>query len=135
MPEAANAHDTHAGARRYVELHQRIEHRDPGAEQWPRRARIQAGWQRHYTGCICPYLISEGAVSTDDGALRLGAEIVVPGHTVGAGFAIGGLPAQPDPVAQRQIADAVNMVLSGEMEPKAALDAAAEEVNELLSDY
>ena len=36
---------------------------------------------------------------------------------------------------QRHIADAVNMVLSGEREPKEALDDAAEEVNELLSEY
>jgi multiple sugar transport system substrate-binding protein len=36
---------------------------------------------------------------------------------------------------QRHIADAVNMVLSGEMEPQAALDVAAAEVNELLNDY
>ena len=36
---------------------------------------------------------------------------------------------------QRHIADAVNMVLSGEMEPQAALDAAAAEVNELLGEY
>lgn len=36
---------------------------------------------------------------------------------------------------QRHIADAVNMVLSGEMEPQAALDAAADQVNELLNEY
>lgn len=36
---------------------------------------------------------------------------------------------------QRHIADAVNMVLSGELQPKEALDAAAQEVNELLNEY
>ena len=36
---------------------------------------------------------------------------------------------------QRYIADAVNMALTGSMSPKEALDFAAEEVNEVLSDY
>jgi ABC-type glycerol-3-phosphate transport system substrate-binding protein len=36
---------------------------------------------------------------------------------------------------QRYIADAVNMALTGTMSPKEALDFAAEEVNEVLSDY
>ena len=36
---------------------------------------------------------------------------------------------------QRHMADAVNRLLSGQSEAKAALDAAAEQVNELLSDY
>lgn len=36
---------------------------------------------------------------------------------------------------QRHIADAVNMALTGALSPKEALDLAAEEVNEVLSDY
>lgn len=36
---------------------------------------------------------------------------------------------------QRHIADAVNMALTGSLSPKEALDLAAEEVNEVLSDY
>ena len=36
---------------------------------------------------------------------------------------------------QRHIADAVNMALTGSMSAKQALDFAAEEVNEVLSDY
>ena len=36
---------------------------------------------------------------------------------------------------QRHIADAVNMALTGSLSPKEALDFAAEEVNEVLSDY
>jgi ABC-type glycerol-3-phosphate transport system substrate-binding protein len=36
---------------------------------------------------------------------------------------------------QRCIADAVNMALTGTLSPKEALDAAAAEVNEILSDY
>ena len=36
---------------------------------------------------------------------------------------------------QRHIADAVNMALTGTLSPKEALDFAAEEVNEVLSDY
>ena len=36
---------------------------------------------------------------------------------------------------QRHIADAVNMAMTGTMSPKEALDFAAEEVNEVLSDY
>jgi len=35
----------------------------------------------------------------------------------------------------RYIADAVNMAMTGTMSPKEALDFAAEEVNEVLSDY
>ena len=36
---------------------------------------------------------------------------------------------------QRHIADAVNMAMTGTISPKEALDFAAEEVNEVLSDY
>ena len=36
---------------------------------------------------------------------------------------------------QRHIADAVNTALTGTLSPKEALDFAAEEVNEVLSDY
>ena len=36
---------------------------------------------------------------------------------------------------QRHIADAVNMALTGTLTPQEALDQAAEEVNEILSDY
>ena len=36
---------------------------------------------------------------------------------------------------QRHIADAVNMAMTGTLTPQEALDQAAEEVNEILSDY
>lgn len=76
-----------------------------------------------------PTLKSAYAPGRESGYISL--DVLAEESEVGIGWP--GHPAITE--IQRHVADAVNMVLSGEREPKEALADAADEVNELLSEY
>ena len=80
FPVPTDPNHTHTRQRRYPQLHNRVENRDPPAEQRPRLRLINPRRQRRRPRPLAPHPISKRTVPAHDRPLRGRAQVLVPAH-------------------------------------------------------
>ncbi len=105
MPQSPDADDGDLVGGLNVELNQWIEDGNARAEEWASGGQVDAFGNRHDAVGRGPHLVGKAAVMSDDGRLRGGAQVLVPGVAEGAGVAVARVPAQTHGLSDGELLD------------------------------